>query len=141
MSLITFTIVNALFSVLTTSKDLENEVVNADKQLNQFIIEHKVDAAALVYTEAFVLTTSTGSIKKKQDMLNEIGLPDLQFEINETVNVSVRILENTAVLTGTLHQKGIYKQKPFDSKLLVTDTWVLVNGNWKLLAGHAALIK
>ena len=74
-------------------------------------------------------------------MLNEIGLADLQFEINETTDVMVRVLDNTAVLTGTLHQKGLYKQKPFDHKLSVTDTWVLVNDTWKLFAGHATLIK
>jgi hypothetical protein len=117
------------------------QVIEADKQLNRFILEHNVDAAAAVYSDDFVLTTSAGAVKKKQDMLNEIGLLDLQFEMNVTTDVQIRILGNTAVLTGTLHQKGLYKQKPFDAKLLVTDTWVLVDGRWKLLAGHATVIK
>jgi hypothetical protein len=141
MSIISFLSLNILFYSFTGTGDWQKEVIAADAQLNQYIIEHKVSDAIAVYDENFILTTSSGAVKKKQDMLNEIGLPDLQFEINETVDVSVRILENTAVLTGTLHQKGLYKQQPFDNRLLVTDTWVLVNGNWKLLAGHATLIK
>jgi hypothetical protein len=117
------------------------DVIHADQLLNRYIMEHNVQAAADLYANDFVLTTSSGTVKKKQDMLNEIGLPDLQFEINETTNVQIRLIENTAVLTGTLLQKGVYKEKPFDNKLLVTDTWVFVNGSWKLLAGHATLIK
>jgi hypothetical protein len=117
------------------------QVIQADKQLNHFIVEHNVDAAAEMYSDDFILTTSSGSVKKKSDILKEIGLTDLQFEINETTDVHVRLVGNTAVLTGTLHQKGVYKVKSFDNKLLVTDTWVLVSGRWKLLAGHATLIK
>jgi hypothetical protein len=117
------------------------QVIEADKQLNRFIVEHKVSAAAELYSDDFVLTTSTGVVKRKQDIVKEIGLPELQFEINETSNVHVRLVGNTAVLTGTLRQKGTYKEKSFDNELLVTDTWVFVNGRWKLLAGHATLIK
>lgn len=117
------------------------QVIHTDKQLNRFITEHKVGAAAELYSDDFVLTTSSGAVKKKSDILKEIGLTDLQFEINETTDVHVRLVGNTAVLTGTLRQKGVYKEKSFDNKLLVTDTWVLVEGRWKLLAGHATIIK
>lgn len=124
------------FSVLDTTT-----VVEADKQLNQYIAEHNVSAAADMYLDDFVLTTSSGKRKNKQDMLREIGLNDLTFEVNETTQVNVLLHGNTAVLTGTLHQKGIYQNKPFDNQMLVTDTWVLMDSRWKLLAGHATLIK
>lgn len=116
------------------------QIIEADRQLNRLIATHQVDAAAQFYVDDFVLTTSSGAVKKKKDMLDEIGLADLQFEINETTQVQVRLVENTAILTGTLHQKGMYKQKPFDHKLLVTDTWIWVQGRWKLLAGHATIL-
>ena len=119
---------------------LKKAVIAADKNLNELIVEHRVVAGADVYADDFVLTTSSGKRKTKQDILNEVGFEDLSFEINETTEVQVMILRETAVLTGILHQKGTYKQKSFDNKLYVTDTWVLVEGNWKLLAGHASLI-
>ena len=136
-----FTAIGLLFLIATDSRDLKQKVIEADRQLNRFIVEHKVNEANSIYSDDFILTTSSGKVKLKPDMLNEIGLADLQFEINETTDAVVRVLNNTAVLTGTLHQKGLYKQKPFDSKLSVTDTWVLVNDSWKLLAGHATIIK
>jgi hypothetical protein len=116
-------------------------VQKLDQQLNALIVAHNSLEAAEYYADDFILTTSSGKVKTKQDMLNEIGMADLVFEINETENVKVLVLENTAVLTGTLHQKGNFKDKAFDARLLVTDTWVRVGSSWKLLAGHATILK
>ena len=73
-------------------------------------------------------------------MLADISTPDLTLELNETTQVTVRVVENTAVLTGILQQKGTFKGNAFDVKLYVTDTWVKVNSKWILLAGHATVI-
>jgi hypothetical protein len=131
----------ACLGSVTLSVAQSDDVIKMDQLLNKYIVEHNVQAASTLYADDFILTTSSGAVKKKQDMLNEIGLPGLQFEINQTTNVQIRVIGNTAVLTGTLLQKGVYQEKPFDNKLLVTDTWVFVNGSWKLLAGHATLLK
>jgi ketosteroid isomerase-like protein len=117
-----------------------NEVKDADAKLNKLIIEHAAEKAAELYLDDFILTTSSGAVKLKQDMLKEISLPDLVLEINETSNVVVRNVDATAVLTGVLHQKGSYKGKTFDVKLLVTDTWVKTSQGWKILAGHASIV-
>jgi hypothetical protein len=115
-------------------------VIQADKELNLLIMQHATTKAATFYADEFILTTSSGKSKLKKDMLAEIASPDLALDINETSNITVRVLENTAVLTGTLHQKGVYKNKPFDVKLIVTDTWVKIGKRWKILAGHATLL-
>lgn len=122
------------------SPSVEEEVIARDKELNQLISAHKAKDASLIYAEDFVLTTSSGKAKLKQDMLADISSPDLTLEINETTQVKVRVIENTAVLTGILQQKGTYKGNAFDVKLYVTDTWVKVKSGWILLAGHATVI-
>lgn len=103
-------------------------------------MQHDAAKAASLYAEEFILTTSAGTVKLKKDMLVEIASSLLALEINETSNVTVRVLESTAVLTGVLHQKGIYKEKAFDVKLNVTDTWVKTTDGWKLLSGHATIL-
>lgn len=118
----------------------KDAVAETDKQLNLLIQQHDAQQAERLYADEFILTTSSGKVKLKKDMLGEIASPDLVLEINETTNVTVRILDNTAVLTGILHQKGRYKEKLFDVKLNVTDTWVKTTAGWKLLAGHATLL-
>lgn len=125
---------------LWNTTSVEEEVIARDKELNQLISAHRAKDASLLYAEDFILTTSSGKGKSKQDMLADISSPDLTLEINETTQVKVRVIENTAVLTGILQQKGTYKGNAFDVKLYVTDTWVKVKSGWILLAGHASVI-
>ncbi|MCI0751484.1 MAG: nuclear transport factor 2 family protein, partial [Flammeovirgaceae bacterium] len=133
-----FLLVN-LSSVAQTQLD-KDQIIEADKQLNLLITQHNAQKAESFYASDFILTTSSGAVKLKKDILTEIATPELQLEENETSNVTVRILETTAVLTGVLHQKGSYKGKVFDVKLNVTDTWVKTADGWKILAGHASVI-
>lgn len=118
----------------------EEAVIEADAQLNVWIVQHAAQQAASFYADEFILTTSSGKVKSKKDMLAEILSSDLSLEINETTQVAVRVVDNTAVLTGILHQKGLYKGKSFDVRLNVTDTWVKTKIGWKILAGHATLL-
>jgi ketosteroid isomerase-like protein len=114
------------------------QVKKADIELNELILKKDAKRAAHFYADDFILTTSSGVTKYKQTMLDEIASKDLSLQINETVNVEVRMYESTAVLTGVLHQKGIYKGKEFDVWMLVTDTWVETSSGWKILSGHAS---
>src|SRR5688572_27296844 len=81
-------------------------IKKADIELNQLILAKNSKRAAAYYATDFILTTSTGNIKYKQDMVNEIASPQLSLVVNETSNVEVRTEGSTAVLTGILHQKG-----------------------------------
>lgn len=112
-------------------------VTARDRALNKLIVSHDVGVARDYYDDKFVLTTSSGSMKTKDRILAEIAAPGLVLEVNETTDVVVRIQGGTAVLTGILHQRGAMNSQSFDVKLRVTDTWCLVNGEWRILAGHA----
>jgi hypothetical protein len=114
------------------------QVEKADAALNELILKNKAREAAVFYSHEFMLTTSSGTFKNKEDLLKEISSTDLALEINATENVAVKVHGNTAVLTGVLHQKGIYKGKTFDAWLLVTDTWIRTVNAWQVLAGHAS---
>jgi ketosteroid isomerase-like protein len=130
---------SSLGSSINSSHDLE-QVKDADENLNKLILKNDASSAAAFYLDDFVLTTSGGKQKSKSDILSEIGSTDLKLSANITENVEVRIADHTAVLTGILHQQGSYKEKSFDVKLRVTDTWVKTETGWKILAGHASLI-
>lgn len=110
-----------------------------DAELNAAILNHNATLAAEYYADDFVLTTSRGSRKNKREIVAEIGTVGLQWQHNETVEVSVFGDHQTAVLTGLLRQKGQVGDQPFDVQLLVTDTWKCsAKGQWLLLAGHAS---
>lgn len=104
--------------------DPASEVAEADRKLNALISARDVKAATHVYRDEFVLTTAAGRQVSKSEILAQIGSSDLTFEINDTSEVKVRVVGETALLTGILHQKGVLKGKAFEARLLVTDTWV-----------------
>jgi ketosteroid isomerase-like protein len=131
-----FTLVSYLWNV----NDATEAVIARDKDLNRLILSHNTKEAENYYADDFILTTSSGKFKSKQDMLADINSPEVVLEINETTDAKVRVVENTAVLTGILQQKGTYKGNSFDVKLYVTDTWVKIGSNWILLAGHATIV-
>jgi hypothetical protein len=113
-------------------------VAARDRELNALIVSHSVDAARDFYDDQFVLTTSSGKMKDKNAILADVASQELTLTANETTDVIVRVRDNTALLTGVLHQSGTYKGNGFDVRLRVTDTWVFVDGNWRILAGHAS---
>ena len=139
MKIKTMLLVALSFAAINTyAQSGEDEVIQMDKKLNKLIMENNVAEATGYYTEDFLLVTSSGGGKSKKDVIAEIGSAELKMNTNETLKVKVRVHENTAVLTGVLIQKGSYKGKEFDVKLLVTDTWIKTASGWRLLSGHAS---
>lgn len=128
----------SLGTIYSYAQNSEDEVIQMDKRLNKLIKENNSTEASGYYTDDFLLVTSGGGAKSKKDVITEISSPELKMNTNETLKVKVRVHENTAVLTGVLIQKGSYKGKEFDVKLLVTDTWIKTTSGWKLLSGHAS---
>lgn len=114
-------------------------IVELDRRLNHFILTRNVQAASELYDDEFLLTVSGGGFKTKADMLADIGNPALFLDVCETTDIAVRVRGRTAVLTGRLLQAGRINDRPFSSKLRVTDTWVQTSDDrWLLLAGHAS---
>lgn len=113
-------------------------VIDVDRQLNRAIMAHDVAVASALYDDDFVLTVSGGGTKRKADMLSDIANDQVALVVCETIDVQVRARGTAAVLTGTLLQAGTVRGRPYNVKLRVTDTWVLQDGRWLLLAAHAS---
>lgn len=136
----TLSLVMTLFLSIFIPTKKESEVILRSNKLDSLITQHDSKESEKFYAEKFILTTSTGKKKTKADILKDIANQEIKWEINHTSEIEVRILDKTAILTGILHQKGIYMGKEFDVKIQVTDTWVLKKNKWILLAGHATIL-
>jgi hypothetical protein len=118
-----------------------NMIIELDKRLNGFILANDALSAAGLYDDDFILTVAGGGFKRKADMLADIGNRSVKLSLCETSDMNVRIRGSAAVLTGTLRQAGTIGGRVLDVRLHVTDTWVKVNDQWLLLAGHASPVK
>ena len=56
-------------------------------------------------------------------------------------DVSVRVFEDAAVVTGRTHGAGEFHDVPYDVVIRFTDVFVRRNGRWLAIASHASLIQ
>jgi ketosteroid isomerase-like protein len=109
-----------------------------ERELNQAYVHRDVQRISALLADDWLLVTSGGKVQTKGEVLAEITSPDLEFQDNQTRDVMVRIWGDTAVLTGTLHQRYRIEGKQQDVTLRYTDTWARIGDTWKQVSGHAS---
>jgi hypothetical protein len=100
----------------------------------------KNDAATMdrLLAEEFILVTGSGKVYTKADLLKEARGGSTRYEHQSDTEQTVRVWENTAVITAKLWEKGIENDKPFDYTLWFSDTYVRTPSGWKYVFGQAS---
>lgn len=111
---------------------------NLERELNQAIAQRDAKRVNDLLSDDWLLVTGSGRIKTKRQMLAEIARPEVEYQDNETRDVMVRIWGDTAVLTGTLHQRYRVRGQQQDMTLRYTDTWTRSGDSWRQVSGHAS---
>jgi ketosteroid isomerase-like protein len=137
-----FTVIAGLFILAGNPGEPLKKDVEAAISIYEKALKNK-DAPALdgILADNFILTTASGKILKKKDMLANLARQDTKYEAFETTGVELRILENTAIETGKVRTKGTRSGKLFSETTLYTDVWVREKNQWKLLAEHSSFVK
>ena len=91
-------------------------------------------------SDDYVLITANGKVKTRSALVAELGTPGLEIQPYEPTEVDVRLFGHTAVITGRIVQKYVYKDDRVEADMRYTDVWVKTAGAWKNVAGHASAI-
>jgi ketosteroid isomerase-like protein len=67
---------------------------------NRALTTHDLDALSAIYADDYMLVRPDGAVLGKEDVLRDLGAGGLRFTSTEIANVSVRIYDQTALLTG-----------------------------------------
>ena len=67
---------------------------------NRALTTHDLEALSAIYADDDMLVRPDGSVLGKEDVLRDLGAGGLRVRSIELANVSVRIYDQTALLTG-----------------------------------------
>ena len=109
-----------------------------ERELNRAMAERNAARVSDLLADDWILVSGAGKVKTKSDILAEIALPELEFQEIDTRDVMVRVWGDTAVITGTLHQRYRLRGKQTDVTLRYTDTWARTGESWRQVSGHAS---
>ena len=103
------------------------------------------DAAFFERVEAdeFIFTDSAGGTTKKKEDVDSVKAPanpDSKLLSYEVDDMKVMLYGKTAVVTGHVTQKGVYKGEQWTGQSRFTDVFVWRDGRWQIVAGHSSRI-
>lgn len=102
------------------------------------------DAVAIdsLVHDSYALTDSRGVTTTKADDIRDAKARAIQFTAFRNEDMKVRVYGDAAIVTGRTIVQGKAKDgSVVDVEVQFTDTVVLEDGRWRLVAGHVSRLK
>ncbi|MBV8689435.1 MAG: nuclear transport factor 2 family protein [Candidatus Eremiobacteraeota bacterium] len=126
---------------MTEQSDIVATILELNLRLQDATRRHDAQAVRALIPDDFSLITTRGRIFSASDLLAEIADPAVNWFANDTEDAAVRAYgKECAIITATLHERYELDGKVVDHRLRFTDTWVVLDGVWKYVAGHASML-
>jgi ketosteroid isomerase-like protein len=115
------------------------EVARLDAEYQHAVKTHDAATMSRILADDFVLVTGRGRIFSKADLLMEARDTAVVYEHQEDISQTVRLWQNTAVVTALLWVKGTNQGQPFDRQLWFSDTYVRTPSGWRYVFGQSSI--
>ncbi len=113
-------------------------VIEIDQRMQRAFVDRDQAALRDIFADDYVFVASTGEERDKQKVIADAASPDVQWEVNEARNPSVRVHGDTAILVSNLRQKGVDHGRPFERNVKLSSTWIRVGNDWRAVHAHAS---
>jgi ketosteroid isomerase-like protein len=113
---------------------VEDEIKKLEQDWAQASIKSGATAADQYEADDIIKTDPSGGVTDKAQGKMELVSGDLKFESMELSDMTVHVYGDTAVAAGTNNLHGTYKGQDISGKYRFTDTWVMRNGKWQVVA-------
>jgi hypothetical protein len=115
----------------------ERQVVDLAKRKFQWIIHNRTDSLETILDDRLQYIHSTGWVQTKKDVLVDFKSGKLSYQSIDIKEISARVYEKTAIVTGRGKFSGINAGSPFSVDLMFTEVYILKNTGWQLVSRHA----
>lgn len=111
--------------------DDESTVAALDSQYQEAVKKNDAATMTRILADDFVLVSGNGRKQTKADLLKESLSGEYRYEHQEDTDRSVRVWDDTAVVTALLWAKGAHQGKSFEYKLWFSDVYVRTPAGWR----------
>jgi uncharacterized protein (TIGR02246 family) len=124
-----------------TPSDVEREIREVDRARAQALLRNDVEALARLYADDFVMITSTGQIRTKQDQLRDISASTIQHQAAADKILRLRVYGDVAVVQS--ESRGGLVMNGQGNTVLRRFTRIDVKrrGQWQLVATHISRVE
>jgi ketosteroid isomerase-like protein len=112
-----------------TVRSLELKWTESYKQRN-------IEILSSLLADDFVITIEDGSIYSKAGYISHSADTSVRVQVAELSDLKVRVHGNTAIVTGSYHERGESNGKPYEYHDRLTDVWMEIGGRWQVVASH-----
>jgi len=116
-----------------------SKVLALEKKWNDVYKRGDIATMDSLLADDFIITVEDGSTFSKPGYIAHNGDSAVHVETSEMSDLQVRMHGNTSVVTGTYHEKGTEKGKPYEYHDRFTDVWMNIKGRWQVIASHYSL--
>jgi len=120
----------------------EQEVRQAMEKYRTAILQRDVGMLEKIWADDYVFVNAAGDVLTKTQRLANIksGATTLD-SINQEENATVRVYQNSAVVTSRVTLKGQYSGQPISGEYRSILVWVKGAGGWQLVSNQLTALK
>ena len=128
------------FGAVATSAAADDvaDLIATDQRMQRAFVDRDLAALEAIFTDDYVLVLWNGVERTKHEVLASVRDPANRWEVNETSGWQVRVHGDLAIVVATLHQQGVQGDRPFDSHVKFSDTYLREDGAWRNVHAHAS---
>lgn len=98
--------------------------------------QHNIDILSSLLSDEFVITVEDGSVYSKAGYISHTADSGVRVQVAEMSDLRARIHGDTAIVTGSYHEKGESNGKAYEYRDRFTDVWMKTAGKWQVIASH-----
>lgn len=98
------------------------------------------DSLSEIVSQDFIFASPRAIRISERSQYLEYALRDLKLSSFEFDKTRVRVFGRTAIVSGVLKQKAVFKGEDWAGSYLVTDVWLNRDGSWRVVSRHESLL-
>jgi ketosteroid isomerase-like protein len=120
----------------------EQEIRQMIEKYRTAILQRDIATLEKIWADDYVFVNAAGDVLTKTERLANVKSGATALDsINEEENVTVRVYQNSAVVTSRVTLKGQYSGQPISGEYRSTLVWVKSPGGWRLVSNQLTALK